>query len=200
MGDDVSMEELIKVSSTLPSAEYTSEFQDMMSAHEAGHATLGITLGARVEAVYAALISQAPASTKIRVVYQTRFGRLARLGLNVKDRILLTAGGAAGEFVLKGVWNRETFQVDRKQLEELEIWNFRYCIEQAIDRLSENSALLVAVRDKIRFSMLNFKQCKLAKKGSHVILATGAEIEKLFRSKGVSLSSETLDLEIAKSR
>jgi hypothetical protein len=38
----------------------------------------------------------------------------------------------------------------------------------------------------------------LAKKGSHVILATGAEIERLFRDKGFSVSSEALDLKIAK--
>jgi hypothetical protein len=189
-----------KFFSALPAPDCTSDYLDMMSAHEAGHATLGITLGARVEAVYALLISRAPISTQIRVVYHTKFGRFARLGLNLKDRILLTAGGAAGEFVLRGIWDQENAQVDRKQLEELEIWNFEYCVEQAIDRLSENRALLVAARDKIRLSMINFKQCKLARKGSHVILAMGSDIEKLFRDKGFSVSSEALDLEIAKSR
>jgi hypothetical protein len=189
--------EIKNLFSTLPASDCTSDYLDMMSAHEAGHATLGITLGARVEAVYALLIGRAPISTAIRVVYHTKFGRLGRLGLNLKDRILFTAGGAAGEFVFRGIWDPENAQVDRKQLEELEIWNFEYCVEQAIDRLSENKALLVAVRAKIRSSMSNFKQCKLAKKGTHVILATGAEIEKLFRDKGFSVSSEALDLEIA---
>ena len=34
-------------------ASYTVEFRDRMSAHEAGHATMGLALGARIEAIYA---------------------------------------------------------------------------------------------------------------------------------------------------
>src|SRR5271156_1581355 len=41
-------------------ANYTPEFQATMSAHEAGHATLGITLGARIEAVYSVIADRLP--------------------------------------------------------------------------------------------------------------------------------------------
>jgi hypothetical protein len=188
--------------STLPVVDPTSEFQDMMSAHEAGHATLGITLGARIEAVYAICNDKPnPANGKIRLLYQTKFGGPIRAGLHLKDIVLFTAGGAAGEFLLNGgKWDQECVQVDRTQLEERAIWNFDYCAKQAIDLLQENKALLVAVRNKIRSSMSNLKQCRVARNGTHIILVRGLEIQRLFRSMGFSVSSDKLDLSVAKFR
>ena len=185
--------------STLPVVDFTSGFQDMMSAHEAGHAALGIALGVRVEAVYALRSgSPNPVTGNIRYLYQTKFG--VKAGVHLKDLVLFTAGGAAGEFILNGNWNQECVQVDRKQLENRSIWNFDYCVEQATERLRENHALLVAVRNKIRLSMSNFRRCRLARGGTHVILAKGSEIEKLFRVVGFSVSSALLDLEKARAR
>ena len=188
--------------STLPVVDPTSEFQDMMSAHEAGHATLGITLGARIEAVYAIRNDKPnPTNGKIRLLYQTKFGGPIRAGLHLKDIALFTAGGAAGEFLLNGgKWDQECVQVDRTQLEERAVWNFSYCAKQAIGLLQENYELLVAVRNKIRSSMSDLKQCKVARNGTHIVLVKGSEIERLFHRMGFSVSSATLDLEIAKLR
>jgi hypothetical protein len=179
-------------------AEDNDQLRDTMSAHEAGHATLGITLGARVEAVYAVL-STMP-NGKVRVHYVTRFGALGRAGLGLKEQILLTAGAAAGEFLLNGSWEPECVARDRTDLEELGVWNFDYCVETALQLLRQNTALLTAVRDKIRTSMVNFKQCKVTKKGTHVVLAKGSEIEQLFSKLGYRVRSAALDLNIAKSK
>jgi hypothetical protein len=182
----------------LHSAENTSQFQATMSAHEAGHATLGITLGARVEAVYAVL-STLP-NGMVRVLYLTKFGAPGKAGLDLKDRILLTAGAAAGEFLLNGSWEQECVARDRTDLEELGVWNFDYCVETALQLLRQNNALLAAVRDKISMSLANFKDCKVTRKGTHVILAKGSEIEKLFRKLGYRVKSTDLDLHVARLR
>src|SRR5580704_4635088 len=167
---------------TLPLTDYTSDFQDLMSAHEAGHATLGITLGTRIEAVYAQRGDKPnPVNGKIRLLYQTKFGAPSRAGLNLKDIILFTAGGAAGEFLLNGKWEPDCVQVDRTQLEERDIWNFGYCVKLAIDLLRENQDLLTAIRNKIRASMSELKNCKVARRGTHIILVKGSEIDKMFR-------------------
>jgi hypothetical protein len=182
----------------LHEAEDNAQLRDTMSAHEAGHATLGITLGARVEAVYA-IPSNLP-NGKVRINYSTKFGSPQKAGLDLKDRILLTAGAAAGEFLLNGGWEPESVERDRADLEELGAWNFDYCVETAIRLLRENISLLTAVRDKIRTSMFNFKQCKVARKGTHIILAKGSEVERLYGTLGFRITSSILDLDIARDR
>ena len=182
----------------LHEAEDNDQLRDTMSAHEAGHATLGITLGARVEAVYA-IPSNLP-NGKVRINYSTKFGALLKAGLDLKDRILLTAGGAAGEFLLNGNWESENVERDRVDLEELGAWNLDYCVETAINLLRENMSLLTAVRDKIRMSMSNFKQCKVARGGTRIILAKGSEIERLYRTVGFRVRSSLLDLDIARQK
>lgn len=177
----------------------TSAFQDTMSAHEAGHATLGITLGARVEAVYAVPGGKLP-NGNISMSYQTKFGSLARAGLDLKDRILLTAGAAAAESLLNGIVDEECVKADRADLEQLGVWNFEYCVQQASRLLGENELLLATIRDRIRASMSNLKQCKVTRKGTHIILVKGSDIEKLFRSLGHRVSTSILDLEISKLR
>ena len=168
-----------------------------MSAHEAGHATLGITLGAKIEAVYARINHRLP-DGNFRPLYMTRFGALGRAGLGLKDRVLLIAGGAAGEVLLMGEWDREEVRIDRSDLEKLGFMNFEYCVEQAIGLLRQNNPLLVAVREKIRESMLNLRQCKLAKNKTHIVLARGHEIDKLFWKLGHRADSSDLDLDVAK--
>lgn len=183
----------------LSATEDTPEFQATMSAHEAGHATLGIALGARVEAVYAIISDRLP-NGNFRLCYLTKFGALGKRGLGLKDRVLFTAGGGAGEFLLNGRWDHECVARDKTDLEELGVSNFDYCLDEAIRLLQENSTLLIAVRDKIRMSLSSLKGCKLTKKGSHIILAKGSEIERLFRTLGSHVNSSTLDLDIARMR
>jgi hypothetical protein len=182
------------------STEYTSKFQDIMSAHEAGHATMGASLGARVEAVYALPGDKNPITGDVRIRYLTRFGARAKAVLALKGTILLTAAGAAGEVLLNGNWDKENVQQDRTDLEGIGVWNFDYCVEQAVHLLRENNGLLVAARDRIKASMSNFKQCQVTRNGTHIILAKGSEIEKLFRTVGFSVSSEALDLDTARLR
>lgn len=175
----------------------TPEFHDTMSAHEAGHATLGIALGARVEAVYAIRGSKLP-NGNYSVYYLTKFGALGRAGLDLKDKILLTAGAAAGEILLNGSFDEDNAKADKLDLEGLGIWNFEYCVQCATQLLQENTALLTTVRDKIRASMSNLRQCKTTRKDTHILLLKGAEIQKLFRDLGIRVSSATLDLKIAR--
>jgi hypothetical protein len=181
----------------LATTEHTARFQDTMSAHEAGHATLGITLGARIEAVYAIRGSKLP-NGNYSIHYLTRFGALGRAGLDLKDRILMTAGAAAGEILLNGSSDEDCVKADRADLENLGVWNFEYCVQHATQLLRENEALLTAVRDRIRTSMSNLRQCKVTRGGTHIILVKGREIEKLFRTLGFRVTSSTLDLEIAR--
>jgi hypothetical protein len=181
----------------LPVTEATPEFQATMSAHEAGHATLGITLGARIEAVYA-VISDKLLNGNFRLCYLTKFGSPEKAGLDLKDRILLIAGGGAGEVLLNGRWDRDCVARDRADAENLGVSNFDYCMEQAVQLLRENEALLIAIRDKIQARMSNLKDCKLTKKGSHIILLKNSEIEKAFRALGYRVSSSILDLGIAR--
>jgi hypothetical protein len=182
----------------LTMTENTSEFQVTMSAHEAGHATMGISLGARVEAVYAILSGKLP-NGNVRLNYLTKFGALGKAGLDLKDKILMTAGGAAGEVLLNGRWDEDCIQVDRRDLEDLGVSNFGYCVEQATELLRENNALLVAVRDKIRSRMSDLKHCKVTRNGTHIVLAKGSEIEKLFRTHGFRVSSEAFDMALTTS-
>lgn len=178
-------------------SDYTPQFIATMSAHEAGHATLGITLGARVEAVYAVISDKLP-NGNFRLCYLTKFGALGRAGLGMRDQIVLTAGGGAGEILLNGSWDQECVARDRADLEELGFSNFDYCMEHAIRLLRENVALLTAIRDRISVSLSNLKSCKLTKGGTHIILAKGSEIEKLFRVLGFSVSSSAFNLDTAK--
>jgi len=178
--------------------ENNAQFRDIMSAHEAGHATLGIALGARIEAIYALPIRLPNGLIRIRSF--TRFGALSRAGVDLKGQILLTAGGAAGEFLLNGNWDFENVEVDSADLRQLGVWNFDYCRQTAISLLQRNIHLLNAARDKIRASMSNLKQCKVARGGTHIVLAKGSEIAKLFQSLGVHVESSALDLDIARGR
>jgi hypothetical protein len=47
-------------------------------------------------------------------------------------------------------------------------------------------------------SLLNLRECKVTKGGTHIILAKGSEIDKLFRTLGFRVSSSTLDVDIAR--
>jgi hypothetical protein len=133
--------------------------------------------------------------------YPTR-PNLAHSGARARfeDRILLTAGAAAAEILLTGSVDEECVKADRADLEELDVWNFEYCVQQATQLRRENQALLVAIRDRNRMSISDLKQCKVTRKGTHIILAKGSEIEKLFRTLGHRVSSSILDLEIAQLR
>ncbi|MGA9911598.1 MAG: hypothetical protein WBR17_03550 [Paraburkholderia sp.] len=185
------------LSAPLPVTEDTIEFREMMSAHEAGHATVGVTLGARVEAVYAIYTAKLP-NGDARLAYLTKFGSFEKAGLDLKDKILLVAGGAAGEFLLNGRWDHDCVEHDRMVLEELGFSNFDYCATQAIEVLRQNNPLLIEIRDRIYRSMTNLKDCTVARK-SHISLAKGSEIEKLFRALGFRAISSSLDLETARS-
>jgi hypothetical protein len=169
----------------------------MMSSHEAGHATIGVTLGARIEAVYALYFAKLP-DGNARLAYLTKFGAFEKAGLDLRDRILLIAGGAAGEFLLRGKWDHDCVARDKSDLEQLGFVNFDYCVAQAVEILRQNNSLLAAVKDRIQTSMTNLKGCKVTRKGSHLILAKGSEIEKLFRTLGFAASSSFLDLDIAR--
>jgi hypothetical protein len=177
--------------------EQTPKFHDMMSAHEAGHATVGISLGARIEAVYAVLGARL-ANGNYSIYYLIKFGALGKAGLELKERILLTSGAAAGEILLNGSWDEDCVKKDRADLEEIGIWNFRYCVDHATQLLEENRPLFKAVRDRIRASMSDLKQCKTTRGGTHIILMKGSEIENLFRKIGFRLSSSTFNLETAR--
>lgn len=181
----------------LSKTDNTPEFRAMMSSHEAGHATIGVTLGARVEAVYAVYSAKLP-NGKARLAYLTKFGAFEKAGLDLKDRILLIAGGAAGEFLLRGSWDHDCVARDKSDLDALGFLNFDYCVAQAIEVLQQNNPLLVAVKDKIQSSMTNLKDCKITRKGSHFILAKGSEIERLFRTLGFAVSSSSVDLDSAR--
>jgi hypothetical protein len=183
----------------LAPTENTSKFQETMSAHEAGHATIGITLGARIEAVYAIPGIKLP-NGNVSVHYLTKFGAYERAGLDLKGQVLIAAGGGAGELLLNGTSDRDCVKADRVDLEKAGVSNFEYCLQQAANLLRENEGLLRAVRDRIRTSMSNFKRCKVTKKGTHIILARGSEIEKLFRTLGYRVSSSALDLDTARLR
>jgi hypothetical protein len=181
----------------LAPTENNSKLQETMSAHEAGHATMGITLGARIEAVYAIPGIKLP-NGNVSIYYLTKFGSYERAGLDFKAKALIVAGGGAGEFLLNGARDEECVKADRVDLEKVGVWNFEYCVQQATELLRENERLLKAVRDRIRTSMSNFKQCRVTRKGTHIILTKGSEIEKLFCALGFRVSPSKLDLEIAK--
>lgn len=195
------LETIFKIHMTPAPSEPNSEFLDTMSAHEAGHAVAGTALGARVEAVYA-LRADAPnpVSGKFVIRYLTRFGALGVAGLGLKSKILLMAGGTAGEILLNGKSDSENAREDRRELNELGFSNYDYCVQQAVHQLRENHALLLTLRDKIREKMADLKHCKVTRKGTHIILASGSDIARLYRAIGVSGTSEVLELETAKLR
>ena len=180
-------------------SEDRSEFRALMSAHEAGHVTVGLALGARVEAVYAVIREKLP-NGNFSICYLTKFGSLPKRGLGLEEQILLTAGGAAGERMLNGTWDEKNAALDRKDLQSLGAVNFDYCVAHASRLLQQNDALLAAVRDKIKTQMSDLKNCKLTKKGSHIILAKDSELQNLFRNLGISLDSSGFDLNIARLR
>lgn len=182
-----------------PVAEYTDNFRNLTSAHEAGHATLAITLGARIEAVYARIDSRL-ANGNFRLRYMTRLGALGRAGLELRDKVLVIAGGGAGEALLLGRWHGEEVCCDRADLEALGFFNFEYCVARATELLEANRTLLVAVREKIDASVSNMKHCKLAKNKTHVVLATGHQVEKLYNKLGFRINSCGFDIELAKAR
>jgi hypothetical protein len=109
--------------SPLTITDNSPEFRTMMSSHEAGHATIGVALGARVEAVYALYLAQLP-NGNARLAYLTKFGAFEKAGLDLKGRILLIAGGAAGEFLLRGSWDQDCVARDKSDLEQLGFMNF----------------------------------------------------------------------------
>jgi hypothetical protein len=176
--------------------EDSPEFKTTMSAHEAGHATMGITLGARVEAVYARILDRTP-NGNFRLCYLTRFGSFREAGLDLKDQILLIAGGAAGELVLNGAWDEKCVAIDQAEAKALGVSNFSHCISEGIKLLRENIVLLTAVRNHVKTSMLDLKDCNLAKGNTHIILAKGHEIERLYRAVGFPVTSAKLDLSAA---
>lgn len=195
------LETIFNIHMTPAPSEPNSEFLDTMSAHEAGHAVAGSALGARVEAVYA-LRADAPnpVSGKFVIRYLTKFGALRVAGLGLKDKILLIAGGTAGEILLNGKSDGENAREDRRELNELGFPNYDYCVEQAVHQLRENHALLLALRNNIREKIPDLKHCKVTRKGTHIILASGSDIAKLYRTLGVSATAEMLELETAKLR
>jgi len=179
------------------STDNDADFINTMSAHEAGHAALGMSLGARVEAVYAIPGCKLP-NENVSVTYKTRFGDYGRSGLVLEDKVLLEAGGAAAELILNGRWDDHCVKLDRADLEKIGILNFEYCVAKAIELLRKNETFLAAVRDTIRTRLSNLKRCKVTRGGTHIILAKGSEIEKLFRGLGSLVSSSGFELEIAR--
>jgi hypothetical protein len=182
---------------TFQTASFTAEFRDRMSAHEAGHATLGRCLGARIEAVYARIMSRR-ANGDFRVAFLTRFEAAGWPELAFEDKILSVAGGAAGEMLLLEGWEDGQVSVDRRILKERGFDNFNYCAEHATRLLERNKPLLVATRDIIRARMSDLKHCELAKGGSHIILAKGSEIEGLFLEIGSQVNRIEFELEAAR--
>ena len=180
-------------------ASYTVEFRDRMSAHEAGHATMGLALGARIEAIYARIHSKLP-NGNFRLQYLTRFDSAGWLALDLRAKLLLTGGGAAGDLLLIGAWDEAQVNVDRHVLEEQGFFNFQYCAEQAIKLLEQNKPLLHAIREQLRTRMSDMKQCALAEGGSHVVLVSSTEIDKLFGELGSRVSFTEFDLDKARSK
>jgi hypothetical protein len=177
--------------------EDDESFRSMMSAHEAGHAAVGMILGARVEAVYAAVVTRLP-NGNFRLVYLTKFGSLAKRGLGLKEQILLTAGGAAGEILLNGKSDNENIVRDKADLKAVGFTNFDYCVDHAIQLLGPNLTLLSSLRDRIKASLSNLKKCKLTKRCTHIILAKGSEIEKLFAALGTRTNPSNFSVEAAR--
>jgi hypothetical protein len=176
----------------------TPEYKELLSLHEAGHATVGTMLGIRIEAVYTTFEYTPSGMARIRQL--CRIGPQSSREMSLRDKILLIAGGPAAELMINGTWDPDNAKVDRAQLQEIGIWNFEYCVDAALDRVRANEPLLIAIRRRIKFSMDNLKQCKVTRGGTHIILAPGSEIEKFGRTIGCPIESEQLDLGIARLR
>ena len=86
---------------------------------------------------------------------------------------------------------------DREELRGLGASNFGYCVDIAADLLGQNRNLLAAIRDLVRTRMSNFRDCKVTRGGTHIILAKGSEIDNLYRGLGFRISIPLLDLSIA---
>ena len=176
----------------------TPEYKGLLSLHEAGHATVGTMLGIRIEAVYTTFEYTPSGMARIRQL--CRIGPQSSRQMSLRDKVLLIAGGPAAELMINGTWDPDKAKVDRAQLQAIGIWNFEYCVDAALDRVRANEPLLIAIRRRIKFSMDNLKQCKLTRGGTHIILAAGSEIEKLSRTLGCPVDSESLNLETARYR
>jgi hypothetical protein len=177
-------------------APYTLEFDNRMSAHEAGHATLGRSLGLRIDGVYARVMSVSP-NGRPRVVYLTKPDAASWAESDPERKVLLLAGGAAGEVLLMGGWTDAQVTIDRHDLKELGVVNFEYCAEYAVRLLKENERLFVAVRDKILAGMSGLQHRNLTLDRPDVMLVTGSEIEGLFLEMGSQVNPVGFTLQAA---
>lgn len=174
----------------------TPEVRTIMSAHEAGHATVGLSLGAVIEAVYARIHSRLP-NGNFRVQHLTRFSSVGWPRLDTRAKVLIVAGGAAGEFLLNGKWDHAEVNVDRHVLRELGFSCFDYCAEQATALLVHNKRLLREVRDALTARMSDMRNCGLAKGGTHVVLLSNQEISRMFGELGRRIECPDFDLDKA---
>jgi hypothetical protein len=172
----------------------TADFWARMSAHEAGHAILGMSLGACIESVYARIGGRLP-NGSFRVGYFTAFEGTDWSALGQKSQVLLTAGGAAGEVLLMGNWDEVEVNVDRYVLNKLGFPNFKYCAEQAIELLARNRPLLAITSEKLYKRMSNMRGCSF-KKGSDsdIVLLSGTELNELFVKMGLAVECADFDL------
>jgi hypothetical protein len=184
--------------SLFTSSAYGPEYNELLSLHEAGHATIGTMLGIRIEAVYTTFEYTPTGMARIR--QHCKIGPTSSKAMSVEDKVLLTAGGPAAELMMNGRWDADNGKVDRAQLQEIGIWNFEYCVDAAVERLQPNQNLLLAMRQQIKLSMENLKHCKLTRGGTHIILLGGGEIKRLGRVLGSPVESGSVRLEIAKRR
>lgn len=172
------------------------DYWDMQSAHEAGHATLAVVLGERVDAVYARIGKRSP-NGKFLAGFFTR-----HQSTDIKAKLLISAAGAAGELVLTGTWQTGNAQPDRELLNEEGFSNFDYCVTAAAELLDQNRPLLTAARDAIKARMCslgNGSQQQMAP--GDLLLVSGEEIEKMFRSMGARRANcSHLNIETAKLR
>jgi len=181
----------------LASTNISTQFNEVMSAHEAGHATVGVAIGARIEAVYAVIGVRLPGGNH-SISYQTKFGSLRKAGVDLEGQVLLTAGAAAAEILLNGSANPENTKADRADLEKVGVRNFEYCVSMAKEILVANNELLVGIRNLISSRMSDMRSCKLARGGSHIVLAKGSEIEKLHKLLGSPTDPLSFDMSVAR--
>src|ERR1700683_953488 len=175
----------------LHQAEITDSFHHIMSAHEAGHAILGVSMGLRLEAIYSVL-TWLPTGD-VRTTYCARFGRSKG---NKRISILLLAAGAAGEILLNGEYDPKNADCDRLDLQELGASNFAYCVDTAVSLLKENIEMRRIVKNQVFESLRNFKACKVARGGNHVVLAKGSWVNRLSREMGSPANWEILNLDL----
>jgi hypothetical protein len=179
-------------------SDNTPAYNELLSLHEAGHAVVGTVVGIRIEAVYSTF-EHLP-NGNVRLYPHCRTAPKSSTEVSFKDKVLLMAGGAAAELSVNNAWDSDNTKIDRVQLQDIGIWNFEYCVGVALDAVRANKVFLVALRERIKFSMENLKQCKVTRGGSHIILAAGSLIDKLGGKLGCPIDSESLDLEVARRR